>query len=305
MDSLGNYRVYRFGLCLLPPSWKPIAWSRVISFTAIAMCWWILLPFIVGGKGSRLLRLCFLFVHLDIAACEHLLLRTACTDPGIVLRSSSPPADAEKFRLKNGRYPRSKPATVNGVSTHTWFCGTCLIWIPQRGFHCKTCDVCVQHFDHHCEFTGSCIGERNYGLFFGAALTASLAGLLSTVWIVLFVVELTSISSEQKSVLLKLTEGLGSRATLKLVVLAFVMVLGMVFFFSFAGLLLHHLQLLRENITHHEMLRGTWEQSSGPPKSAYPKRSLVEVLKTLVTDRRPESELWSHIQTPGGGSGQV
>uniref|UniRef100_A0A7S3A9H1 Palmitoyltransferase n=1 Tax=Rhodosorus marinus TaxID=101924 RepID=A0A7S3A9H1_9RHOD len=255
MDSLGNYRLGRFRLFLMPPSWRPTLGTRVIAYTTIAMYLWILLPFIIGGRASRLLQLCFLFVLLNIIASSLLLLRAACTDPGIVLRSRSPPADAERFRLKNGRYPRSKPATVNGVNTHAWFCGTCLKWIPPRGFHCKTCDVCVQHFDHHCEFTGSCIGKRNYGLFLGAAFTASLAGLLSTVCIVLFVVELASKSSEQKSVLLKLTEGLSSKATLKLVVLAFLMVLGLVFFFSFAGLLLLHLQLLKENITHHEMVR--------------------------------------------------
>mmetsp|Transcript_6517 Transcript_6517/g.27735 ORF Transcript_6517/g.27735 Transcript_6517/m.27735 type:complete len:168 (+) Transcript_6517:3109-3612(+) len=123
MDSLGNYRLGRFRLFLMPPSWRPTLGTRVIAYTTIAMYLWILLPFIIGGRASRLLQLCFLFVLLNIIASSLLLLRAACTDPGIVLRSRSPPADAERFRLKNGRYPRSKPATVNGVNTHAWFCG--------------------------------------------------------------------------------------------------------------------------------------------------------------------------------------
>ena len=45
-------------------------------------------------------------------------------------------------------------------------CSYCRIFVPISSRHCSTCDKCTPNFDHHCRWLNSCIGERNYKLFF-------------------------------------------------------------------------------------------------------------------------------------------
>ena len=46
------------------------------------------------------------------------------------------------------------------------FCETCNIFRPLRTSHCHDCNNCVLGFDHHCKWLGTCIGKRNYTIFF-------------------------------------------------------------------------------------------------------------------------------------------
>eukprot|EP00758_Cryptobia_borreli_P013063 Tbor_TRINITY_DN5801_c4_g5::TRINITY_DN5801_c4_g5_i1::g.6593::m.6593/K20027/ZDHHC1_11; palmitoyltransferase ZDHHC1/11 len=45
-------------------------------------------------------------------------------------------------------------------------CFYCRKFVVVTSKHCSTCDKCVPGFDHHCRWLNSCIGEKNYGLFF-------------------------------------------------------------------------------------------------------------------------------------------
>lgn len=38
------------------------------------------------------------------------------------------------------------------------------------------CDRCVRRYDHHCIWLGSCVGERNHGLFWWYLLVDSAVG---------------------------------------------------------------------------------------------------------------------------------
>lgn len=46
------------------------------------------------------------------------------------------------------------------------FCEFCNIFRPLRTSHCHECNNCVLTFDHHCVWLGTCIGRRNYSIFF-------------------------------------------------------------------------------------------------------------------------------------------
>lgn len=45
-------------------------------------------------------------------------------------------------------------------------CQTCWIFKPPRTAHCDVCNNCVERFDHHSFWLGTCIGKRNYRIYF-------------------------------------------------------------------------------------------------------------------------------------------
>jgi hypothetical protein len=54
----------------------------------------------------------------------------------------------------------------NGLLYRMKFCETCNVMRPIRTSHCHDCNNCVMNFDHHCIWLGTCIGKRNYSIFF-------------------------------------------------------------------------------------------------------------------------------------------
>ncbi|CAD7967107.1 unnamed protein product [Amoebophrya sp. A25] len=74
--------------------------------------------------------------------------------------------------------------TLNQMRAGYRICRTCEIIRPPRSGHCADCGQCVIRFDHHCPFLGTCIGQRNYTLFW--FFLASLAALGSCVVLGIF-----------------------------------------------------------------------------------------------------------------------
>jgi hypothetical protein len=60
----------------------------------------------------------------------------------------------------------TRPITVNGITIDTKYCTTCKTWRPPRASHCSECDACVEKYDHYCPWMGTCVGKRNYFMFF-------------------------------------------------------------------------------------------------------------------------------------------
>uniref|UniRef100_A0A7S2CXS6 Palmitoyltransferase n=1 Tax=Alexandrium andersonii TaxID=327968 RepID=A0A7S2CXS6_9DINO len=48
------------------------------------------------------------------------------------------------------------------------YCRLCDSNVQLDSKHCYDCNKCVANFDHHCQWLNTCIGTRNYGLFFAA-----------------------------------------------------------------------------------------------------------------------------------------
>merc|ERR1719253_2174491 len=116
--------------------------------------------------------------------------RAASTDPGVI--------PARSWTIKNGRlagkykhnedYYEAKKVQflqvshVNSPMLFKFkFCDSCLIFRPPRTSHCNICDNCVQKFDHHCAWLGTCVGLRNYNLFYGFVFHLALMMILTIV----------------------------------------------------------------------------------------------------------------------------
>lgn len=95
---------------------------------------------------------------------EMLLFATAAVEPGIV--------------------PHCQPTLVNltlaqelRVYSKTSFCSVCQLVRPERSRHCRYCNCCVRELDHHCPWIGTCVGKRNYCLFFSFVTSVVMSAL--------------------------------------------------------------------------------------------------------------------------------
>ena len=95
------------------------------------------------------------------------------TSPGDCSSSSLPYKDLYTDRIEaiaqHGIAPCHKMASL---------CHTCHIERPIRAKHCRYCKTCVAEEDHHCPFIGNCVGQDNYGSFFGYLATTVLGAIL-------------------------------------------------------------------------------------------------------------------------------
>ncbi|KAJ2041806.1 hypothetical protein GGI08_006972 [Coemansia sp. S2] len=61
------------------------------------------------------------------------------------------------------------------VDPTTGLCRVCCVQAGPGTRHCKRCNKCVVGLDHHCRWLNTCVGKRNYWLFFSSLVFAFLA----------------------------------------------------------------------------------------------------------------------------------
>ena len=91
-----------------------------------------------------------------------LLIISGIIDPGIMLKGNN----NDIFDSKNEAKSKSIRIRQLGYISQYKICQTCYIIRPLRSTHCNICNNCVIRFDHHCPWIGTCVGIRNYLIFF-------------------------------------------------------------------------------------------------------------------------------------------
>lgn len=61
-------------------------------------------------------------------------------------------------------------ADIEQKFTTRRYCPLCRSLTQQKSYHCKRCGRCTEEFDHHCVYLNTCIGSKNYELFFRIVL---------------------------------------------------------------------------------------------------------------------------------------
>jgi len=188
------------------------------------------------------------------------LLRTACSDPGIIPRAThaeaaKTEADIKAHEQQTGAFnkPRIKIVSVNGMQIKLKYCYTCRIFRPPRASHCSLCNNCVARFDHHCPWVGNCVGLRNYRYFYLFLLNLSLLCIYliscSVAHLVLFT------KKHDGDILETFKESWGS--VIEILICFFSI-------WSIIGLFSFHTYLTTFNITTNEDIKGSWDKRRQP-----------------------------------------
>nr|CCC89716.1 conserved hypothetical protein [Trypanosoma congolense IL3000] len=191
--SVGSMRIWRNGAICIGPHFGNAVVSMVLIVIGSS-------SFIFVNFSQELRVLCGVFGVLSM----FLIIRCATRDPGISARL--PRAGLEQNASPKGSVGEQVEC-VNIVrrgreevrELQRKWCYACNFYRPLRAVHCLQCDVCIQRRDHHCPWVGTCVGQRNYLLYFlflWSVVVLSLIVLIGGVWgLVLRVEQLCGVGS--------------------------------------------------------------------------------------------------------------
>jgi len=169
--------------CQLPWHTSQVAVWICILWT-LAVYAGLVLPFIPRDTESDLVWL-FPF-GIGVYACMALVavpcyIWLQCTDPALRPEDAVRTDDAaiHKRRDGSGNSPNGSDDDSGGggevVIPVQRVCDICNLYQPPGAKHCHFCHKCIVGFDHHCVYLNTCIGSRNYAIFF---VTISMTSLL-------------------------------------------------------------------------------------------------------------------------------
>lgn len=223
------------------------------------------------------------------------LLRTACSDPGIIPRATHSEAADTEAQIKaheqqTGQLnkPRIKIVTINGMSVKLKYCYTCRIFRPPRASHCSLCNNCVARFDHHCPWVGNCVGVRNYRYFYLFLLNLSLFCIYLFSCSIAHLVLLSKSNDRDLLATFKISWG----SVIEIVICFFSI-------WSILGLASFHTYLTTFNITTNEDIKGTWDKRRQPDafnpfdKGSYFKNCMT-VLCGVLPPRLIKTDHWAN-----------
>ena len=165
--------------------WQVSAW--LLTAFQIALDYKVLLQTLT--RPSRLIFLC-LCPPAQVCVIVLAALLTGWDSTDVVIYK-------QKKALAEGR---DFPVDLYGL-----MCTACGTSVSLKAKHCARCDRCVAGFDHHCKWLNNCIGETNYGLFWGLIIALALCTGLQCAFTVSVVTEAEGSTQALLGLLLALT----------------------------------------------------------------------------------------------------
>ena len=195
------------------------------------------------------------------------------------------------------KYPKLQFGRLMPPTTEYRPCFYCRQFVFKQSKHCSICDKCVEGFDHHCRWLNTCIGSKNYKLFFAFVLSALTSILLQFVMgIILFARYFVDSNAEMYQVQLERFYGPSGAST---VAWLFFAAFGIVFKafggFAVGNLLCFHIYLRCTDRTTY-----SWIQENRAKEREKEKRERDD-RKALEQQRESQAEPFSSL--PGAAPG--
>ena len=140
-----------------------------------------------------------------------------------------------------------------GYITQYKICDTCFLIRPLRSNHCNSCNNCVYRFDHHCPWIGTCVGSRNYPIFFFFLIILNLSQIFTIVVCIIHISLKAKENTDKKESIAQ------SIFSLYIIIYIFITMI-----FT-TELLIFHIRLVKNNITTKEELKFYFKNPFGNP----------------------------------------
>ena len=178
-----------------------------------------------------------------------LLVLSGIIDSGIMLKGHPMDIRDRKNEIKK----KSIRIRQLGYVTQYKICDTCFLIRPLRSNHCNSCNNCVYRFDHHCPWIGTCVGSRNYPIFFFFLIVLNLSQIFSIAVCVAHIVLKTKQNNNNN----KKESIAQSIFSLYIIIYVFITMI-----FT-TELLFFHIRLVKNNITTKEELKHYFQNPFG------------------------------------------
>ena len=176
---------------------------------------------------------------------------------------------------KDNKKTKSIKVRQLGYVNRYKICETCNIIRPLRSNHCNTCNNCVIRFDHHCPWIGTCVGMRNYPIFFMFLIVLNLSQLFTAAICITHIVLKIKGENEKK---IKVGESIMS------IYIFIYICITMIFTFE---LLIFHIKLVCSNKTTKEELKHFFVNPFGNPFE----RNFSYNLKSVIFPKKAKMSL--------------